>query len=210
MYSLLDSDVHRLTSAFAGENDKLRVSSSANLASSGAAATLVAHAIALCEGAFPELVATDATYILSKDASGHQGPHTDAPAGRTNHNDDSDIVTLCRAHRRHLAAGLTPLSALVPLEDGASLIVWEGSHRIAWACDKSTSHLPPQKAVVIPIPLYSMVLFRQDLVHAGDGYVASNLRGHFFLDPRTGDVHRVRDVEGETTTHFMDDTFFIM
>jgi hypothetical protein len=162
----------------------------------------------LCEAAFPDLRAVDPVYILSQANSGHQGPHTDAPAGRSRASGDTaDIVALSRLHRQYISSGKVPLSVLMPLEPGGRLLIWPGSHRVVWSTNGKA--LPDHMSCdVIDVPLHSIVVFRQDVVHAGDGYNHSHLRSHFFLDPREGPPHRIREITGDTVTHFMDETFF--
>jgi hypothetical protein len=165
----------------------------------------------LCESAFPALKAIDPVFIVSKANGGHQGPHTDAPAGSILPIDTPDIVALSQEHERHIRGGIVPLSVLVPMDPGARLLVWPGSHRIVWAPEHPSIPLPDKVvAQVVDVPLHSFAIFRQDLVHAGDGYVSSNLRSHFFLDPKEGPEHRVRESTGDTVTHFVDETFFVL
>jgi hypothetical protein len=201
-----------------GGNDLKRRTAPVRRFSSSRPGDLVAKLTSILEAAYPELKAVDPVYLLSRASSGHQGPHTDAPAGRSRRADGPEVAALSAAHRRFLDAGVVPLSVLVPLEDGGRLRVWDASHRVVWmpARQHKATRVTAMKGHVVDIPPGHFVMFRQDLVHAGDGYEESHLRGHFFLDPRPGadgapvPAHRVREIMGETITHVVDDSFFVM
>ena len=123
---------------------------------------------------------------LSSTAGGHpQVPHVDTPTAigsrRYKNEDPNDVV---------------PLAALVSLQAGTTVHVWPGSHRevqhgsdVAWS---GVVHWSTR----LELPKDSCLLFRQDLVHAGDGFVEDNVRCHFFLDDKAAPL---RDTKTQLT-----------
>lgn len=81
-----------------------------------------------------------------------------------------------------------PLGVLVALEPNTKLMVFPKSHTIVWTLLETKSsripslNLKPIDGMTIDIPQYSAVIFRQDLVHAGECYSIRNLRIHIYLD----------------------------
>jgi hypothetical protein len=111
---------------------------------------------------FPDLVSAGSTCIVAADECNHQRPHRD--------------IAISSEYQQHLdRGGSVPLSVLVALQSQTTLRVWRASH------------LPltqdPIKMEVITIPPYNAIVFRQDLIHAGDSFVSMNIRIHMFLDP---------------------------
>ena len=192
-----------------GDNDEMRLTKCVSKNATSRTSALLDRVRRICEAAFPLLCAGDPVFLVSVAGNAHQGCHTDAPAGRTLATDDQFIADLCESHHSHIDRGAIPLSVLVPLEAGTHLIVWEGSHRLVWSSDDDPSLPDSVDGMRVGVPLHSFAIFRQDLVHAGDGYLVDHLRGHFFLDPRSGPDHRTRESNGGTKTHFMDETYFL-
>ena len=77
--------------------------------------------------------------------------------------------------------GMVPLSIMVTFRDPAVLNVGRGSHIHVWL-DGRTSVGKKNFGERITIPPYSVMIFRQDLVHAGASSESQNLRLHLFLD----------------------------
>jgi hypothetical protein len=50
------------------------------------------------------------------------------------------------------------------------------------SADREFVPLTELKAVTVKIPKNCALFFTQDLVHAGDGYAANNLRYHMYFD----------------------------
>lgn len=94
-----------------------------------------------------------------------------------------------------------PLGVLVALQPNTKLLVFPKSHKLIWTLlETKTSKIPslklqPINGIVVDIPQYSAVIFRQDLVHAGECYSEENLRIHIYFDRilRDGKLMRKRD-----------------
>ncbi len=172
---------------------------------------LLDRAKELFSESFPQLIARDSSHIQNDEACDHQGPHTDGPCN-INHSDPV-VAALATTHRTLIDKGTVPLSALISLEDGTSLRVWSGSHRLAW--DHEAADIAAiTEGTIVDLPSHSVCLFRQDLVHAGDGYEVSNSRIHFFLDAVEG-KHRyrrknIKTGEVVTETYFKSENLFVI
>lgn len=70
---------------------------------------------------------------------------------------------------------MVPHGMLVALEEGTSLLVYPGSHRL-----KEVEQ--PEGAVSVHLSAGDAVVFRGDLLHAGSSYSSENTRMHVYLD----------------------------
>ena len=122
----------------------------------------------------PGLVVHDATVLLSHKGGEPQVPHIDSP----------QALGERRAFtRRSTAAGdVVPLSVLIGLQPGTTLWVWPGSHRDMHVTSERAFDGVVHRGVNVEVPATGFVVFRQDLVHAGDGFAQDNVRCHLFLD----------------------------
>ena len=109
------------------------------------------------------------------------------------HTDGNPTTPQAIAHSKKLSLTNPPsFSVLVSLE-GASVSVVHGSHTIARRMSTDRHFVPPpSEAETVRIPKNHALFFTQDLIHAGDGYDATNLRYHMYFDhvhvPREGDI----------------------
>ena len=109
------------------------------------------------------------------------------------HTDGDTTTPEAIAHSKKLSLTNPPsFSVLVSLE-GASVSVVHGSHTIARQMSVDPSFMPPpMEAKTVRIPKNHALFFTQDLIHAGDGYGADNLRYHMYFDhvhvPREDDI----------------------
>jgi hypothetical protein len=121
---------------------------------------------------FPSLHMHTPNIILSSEGCSAQVLHTDGSSAAI-----------------HSLAADIPLSVIYPLHSGTSFIVWPGSHQ---AVQSFLSETPDNRSaimtdVIIPgvritVPTNCMLVFRQDLVHAGDAYDYPNVRLHAYFD----------------------------
>lgn len=128
--------------------------------------------------AFPDYDIVDETFLLSLAGCQRQVAHR-------------DINQLSEQFQAHVeSGGAVPLSCIVAVQHGSSVCVWPGSHR--------HDDFAPQEADMVRVTLsrHDLIVFRGDLVHCGSAYDCSNLRIHFFLDPKVGNWVRERDVVG--------------
>ncbi len=149
----------------------------------------MSHVASCMEKYFPMLKACHLTMIISLAGCDTQVAHTDG--------------TIDSEQKKLIDAGVIPLSALVAIERQTSVIVWRGSHNVLWLSDEQADGLSPMIAEVVHIPPYHVCLFRQDLVHAGNGYEGDHVRGHFLLNPRDRPI-----CNEEVTTQHVDCDFF--
>ncbi len=202
------------TSPFLGDNDGTRVTTPFIRGDlNDPVVNFVAHAEDLLEAAFPKLEVTDPSYLLSHGGGDHQEPHVDAPAGLAPSDDpEAQELFLKSEHHRSLVTrhGKTvPLSALIALQASTTVTIWPFSHQIVWARDEDVPPGFTMSSVTLQLQPHQMVVFRQDIVHAGDNYSEANARVHVFLDPIGDSSHRIRGLRGETTTQFMDPETFV-
>jgi hypothetical protein len=179
--------------------------------------TPIAHvyqrAVVLLNCLFPHLKCVDATLLLSLEHCSPQVPHCDGSIGST-------------LYKIQFEQGVVPLSAFIAFQASTTLRVWRASHKRIWefydfsvpsehsavtrpgedGCS-TLAHL--QRHVELSVPAFSLVVFRQDLVHAGSGYSEDNIRMHFYLDPVNGPSGRDIDEDGESRIHPQDHAHFV-
>ena len=148
-------------------------------------------ALKLCATYFPTHIPKSPVYILSTSGCGLQIAHCDTACGDVcAHKDLYSVV---------VRDEIPPLSVLVVFDKLSEFVLWENSRNV-W--DMNMSDVPLKSTRLI-LPRYSVLFFRQDLVHCGCDYSTDNVRAHFYLD--RSDV--VRD---ENLTQHVDVKFFVM
>ena len=109
---------------------------------------------------FPALTANEPAVLACDRNASHQAPHTDI----------SDLSV----HASTFDAN-PPLSVLLALQGGTTLKVWPRSHVTVWRFvnDPSASICAEQvfKSMKLQLHEGEVVIFRGDLVHAGDDYM---------------------------------------
>lgn len=121
---------------------------------------------------FPDLCMSDASFMVSTAGCEEQCVHRDI--------DTSD------AYMDHLkAGGAVPLSVIIALQGRSTVTVWKGSHNLV------EGEVIPKE--VLALERFQMFIFRQDLIHHGDGYLKDNIRLHVFLDP----IHKLCSFQRE-------------
>jgi hypothetical protein len=169
----------------------------------------------ILEEAFPELKCVEPTLLLSLNNCRAQVPHCDGTIGR-------------KLYDIQFHNNVTPLSAFMAFEADTKLKVWPRSHICIWQeygfsvpdalqglLDsmtnarrfKPTSYYLHEELRVLP---YELLLFRQDLVHAGSAYFNENLRMHMYMDPRDfSSARNEDDADGESHIHPQDEAAFV-
>ena len=110
--------------------------------------------------------------VLESIAGCHpQTPHVDSPS-----------VIGSRRFRSKDANDVVPLSALIAVQAGTTVLVWPGSHREVQHSSDAAWDRCAMWGGRVEIPPSGCLLFRQDLVHAGDGFLEHNIRCHLYLD----------------------------
>ena len=137
-----------------------------------------------------------AAFLVSKAHGHEQQPHTDVESGFEKRDDDNTAALW-----RYVQEDKVPLSVVLTYSQAATLIVWPGNHKTVWKPNSEVQGF--QEGVRIPIPPYSAIVFRQDLVHAGSAYLVNSLRLHFYLELDVSDFVRAPD-----TTQPMDADYF--
>ena len=99
---------------------------------------------------------------------------------------------------------MIPLSVMMTYREPAVLNVWRASHVVVWRLETSNSN-KKWYGERLTIPPYSVLVFRQDLVHAGTAYNSQNLRLHFFMDLNVDDYS-----DDSGSIKWMDKDFFVM
>jgi hypothetical protein len=133
-----------------------------------------------CKGIFPQLKWKTPNFLLSLDGCSKQSAHTDGYIWNIRRACDDDPSS-------------APLSVIIPLQHDTSLLVWPGSHvTSAIVADEDAGENPHIFQIIrsssafvgarIKIPVGFALVFRQDLIHAGDSYNESNIRVHAYLD----------------------------
>ena len=159
----------------------------------GRAAQLISGRL---KATFPHLKSGIAAFLVSKAHGHEQQPHTDVESGFEKRDDDNTAALW-----RYVQEDKVPLSVVLTYSQAATLIVWPGSHKTVWKPNSEVQGF--QEGVRIPIPPYSAIVFRQDLVHAGSAYLVNSLRLHFYLELDVSDFVRAPD-----TTQPMDADYF--
>ena len=134
------------------------------------------------------MVVQDASVLISHKGGEPQVPHIDAP----------EALGQRRLYMRNgpTARDVVPLSILMALQPGTTLWVWPGSHRDMHNTSEKAYDNVLHHGVRVELPATGFVVFRQDLVHAGDGFTDDNTRCHLFLD-RKGTNARGMDTQTE-------------
>ena len=140
---------------------------------------------------FPYLKLGKATFLSSLEHGHDQLPHIDV---------SNPTETL----RGYIEKKMIPLSVMMTYREPAVLNVWRGSHEVVWRLDTSNSN-KKWYGERLTIPPYSVLVFRQDLVHAGTAYNSQNLRLHFFMDLNVDDYS-----DDSGSIKWMDKDFFVM
>ena len=154
---------------------------------------------------FPDLKPEKTSLIYSYDNGHDQRPHTDITCGDECLKDP--MVALMR-HNMLENRLRTPLSVLMTVEDDARVRVWPGSHQIVWMSDDEVDRRNVDfiKSILVSIPPYSVMIFRQDLVHAGCKYEdRDRLRGFLFANLKRRGYKRPKD-----EIQYHDETFYLV
>ena len=115
---------------------------------------------------------------VGKGAGIRQSAHTDRAVDATN-----------------MMKKLSEVSWVICIDkEGSSLLVWPGSHDLFTEADDNGRSIAP---VRVHLKFGQILVFRSDLVHAGDGYEAENLRLHGYMSLFTTDT---TDTTDTTTT----------
>lgn len=122
---------------------------------------------------FPKLHAKDESLLCSKPSNMRQVIHC-----------DYDVKTESKS--LFMDSGEPPLGILIALQDQTKLLVFPKSHNYVWKILETPEgkypRYKPITGIIVDIPRYSAIIFRQDLVHAGDAYDHVNVRLHIYLD----------------------------
>jgi hypothetical protein len=132
---------------------------------------------------FPGLQVNDLNLLFSRKGCSRQVCHYDGP---TNYDPSHAMYDQSESPLR----SDVPLSVIMPIEHDTTIWLWPGSHTLTREFDKIQDESVKQHlreimvnpAVRVSIPINSMLLFRQDLVHAGDSFTRDNARIHMYLD----------------------------
>lgn len=194
----------------------------------------------MCTDAFPGLRVADPSYIVSLEGCNAQPVHTDAPVGLCDLGKTPEEHDMALRHRQALDADVVPLSVLIAIHSGSSLLVWPKSQEVIWQPEASPAlpapsvkmsasgrplRAPKRYPVELPVPdpvpvarsrriliaPFHACIFRQDLVHAGDAYAKQNTRVHFFLDPSDPDQFGELRLKGpDVRTQYVDGEHFVI
>ena len=153
-----------------------------------------AYALKVCNDLFPNHRVISPSYILSEAGCEQQVAHCDMPCGNRA---DAQFGILSKPDE------IPPLSAIVVFEKTSSFVLWDNSHRAVWNVGEFVDEgCPPIQSRTITLPRYSILVFRQDLVHCGCGYAVGNVRVHFYLN--RDDFEHIENV-----TQHVDTSYFV-
>lgn len=98
---------------------------------------------------------------------------------------DRSVTDDQMSYLERCSANCVPLSVILAVGNDSTLRVWPGSHKVLRQISNPSVNCPnlsPIEMEVVKIPAWHMIVFRQDLVHAGDKYEGKihNLRWFAF------------------------------
>jgi len=131
----------------------------------------------ICQLFGPSLQCTGSVVLYSESDCKQQIIHIDGAY---------DDLTSLKA--RSSEDTMPPLGVLIAVERGTALRIWPGGHRLFSA--EQPPYKPPNRGIVNPainmahvyVPPYNMLIFRQDIPHAGENYLNNNIRIHLYYD----------------------------
>ena len=115
-------------------------------------------------------------YLYSLDECEEQDPHFDG---------NPFLESWRQLQRNQTPLSRVPLSCILALEDKTELVVWPKSFKLTYEFNPSAPTQNEKEVCereVVPIPKGSMIVFRQDLTHAGSAYAKDNLRIFAYAD----------------------------
>lgn len=116
---------------------------------------------------FPTLSGFNPVLLHSLGGCAKQQPHIDWPYYNV-------------SIQKHHHYGSMPMSAVLATESHSKLDLWEKSHHLVKKYIEGDRdqwiHEPTIRSKIINIPKGCMIIFRQDLVHAGSHYSKENIR----------------------------------